>query len=630
VLKVAAACAALCSALLTAGSFRGSLPVAGFNDNRHPAGVQTAGGLRVALEVRRVEWRPLGDNQSEIVPAFAEIGKPAELPGPLLRAPLGSELRVAVTNRLDSAIVLHGLTARRTVLQDSLLVPPGQTREAHFRADVEGTYFYWAGKPGVAFEDRVFNDSQLNGALVVDPPGGRTDDRVFLISQYLWPDSTGKDSDGRELLTINGRPWPLTERLTYTVGDSVRWRWINASENSHPLHLHGFYYRIDGRGDFARDTVYWPAQRRMVVTELLDAGQTMRMVWSPERPGGWIFHCHLTFHIMPNAPLGSNAATVKAWADSTFLPFMVHDPAHHVEHGMGGLMLGMYVQQRGAMPAPVVPQRVIRLAVDSGRVSGDTSYRYSFVLQDGRHAGRDSLRPWAPVLILHRGEPTAIRVINRTRVPTAVHWHGLEIQSPYDGVVGIGGYRGNPAPPIMPGDSFEVRVTPPRSGSFMYHTHMQELFQQSGGLWGPLLVLEPGQPWDREHDKVFQVGSRPNDGAPLLNGEERHDTVSITAGVSYRFRLMNVTMANPALEFWLVRDGAPVGWTQLARDGFDLPAWQHNRSRARLPVGIGETKDVEVRIARPGRLALELRAGNGALFTSQPILVKAATPSAPR
>jgi FtsP/CotA-like multicopper oxidase with cupredoxin domain len=599
----------------------GPLP-AGFNDNLRPAGTRSGGVLRVALELRRVEWRPLGsDIAGEVVPAFVEVGKPAALPGPLLRVPLGTELRVTVTNTLDAAFVVHGLSARRRAVPDSLLVRPGETREARFQADAEGSYFYWAARPDVPFDERLFRDSQLNGAFVVDPSSGRTDDRIFLISQYLWPDSTGAP-DGRELLTINGRPWPLTERLTYTVGDSVRWRWINASENSHPLHLHGFYFRVDARGDAARDTVYWPGQQRMAVTELLDAQETMRIVWSPERPGGWIFHCHLTFHILPNGPLGTNQDSVKAFGERVFDPKTVHEPAHHVERAMGGLILGMYVRPQAGMPAAVVPERTIRLFVQRGKVPGDTNQRYAYVRQEGQEPARDSVTRSAPTLVLYRGEPTAIRVINRTPLPTVVHWHGLEIQSPFDGVVGVGGYQGSPVPPILPGDSFEVRVTPPRSGSFMYHTHMQEIFQQSGGLWGPLLVLERGQQWDREHDRVFQVGSRPADGEPVLNGEERHDTLRIKADGSYRFRLMNVTLANPALQFWLVRAGAPVRWTQLARDGYDLPPWQRNSTVARLHVGIGETKDVEVRIARPGNLALELRAGNGNLLTRQQIKVE--------
>ncbi len=51
--------------------------------------------------------------------------------------------------------------------------------------------------------------------------------------------------------------------------------------------------------------------------------------------------------------------------------------------------------------------------------------------------------------------------MNRLNEPTQIHWHGLEIEAPFDGVVGVGGYNGMPTPPIMPGDSFQVRYTPP-------------------------------------------------------------------------------------------------------------------------------------------------------------------------
>ena len=43
---------------------------------------------------------------------------------------------------------------------------------------------------------------------------------------------------------------------------------------------------------------------------------------------------------------------------------------------------------------------------------------------------------------------------------------------------------------VMPGDSFEMRVTPPRAGSFMYHTHLNDIYQQRLGLYGP---LQPGR-----------------------------------------------------------------------------------------------------------------------------------------
>ena len=512
---------------------------------------------------------------------------------------------------------------------DTLVLAAGETREVRFTADAEGTFYYWAGKAGTAFEDRLGEDSQLNGALIVDPAGtAPSGDRIFLISQLV----DGKDSDGnpdqdREILVINGRPWPYTERLTYQVGDSVRWRMILAADNAHPMHLHGFYFRVESRGDLARDTLYWSAQQRMGVTELLTTGTTMRLVWSPDRPGGWIFHCHLNFHVVANPRLGAEALTGAQRTQEIIAGHGDHDPRHLMETAMGGLILGITVRPSAGVPVTSPGERRrLRLFIQENAAVDDSLLRAGYVLQEGdQEPARDSVRVPGSTIVLHRGEPTSIWVVNRTRRATAIHWHGLEIESPFDGVIGVGGYPGLPTPPIMPGDSFEVRVTPPRSGSYMYHTHAHEIFEQTRGLWGSLLVLEPGQRFDTTRDMVFQMGTAPNF-RPWLNGQMTHDTIQLTAGTSYRFRLMNLTLANPNLQFLLVRNGAPIRWTPIARDGYDLPSWQREPAVARLPVGIGETHDMEVRLIAPGDYVLEARGGGGNLFTRQPIRVVAGAP----
>jgi FtsP/CotA-like multicopper oxidase with cupredoxin domain len=608
----------------------GDLPAIAWNDNRRPAGTLTGGALRLALDIRRGDWRPLGAEHPGIgVMAFAEEGRGLEIPGPLIRVPLGTDVRVRITNRLDAVMVVHGLATRRATLMDTLVLAPGEAREARFSADAEGTFYYWAGKAGTSFDDRLGEDSQLNGALIVDPPGATpSSDRIFVISQLVdGTDSDGKPDQSREVLVINGRPWPYTERLTYQVGDSIRWRVILAADNAHPMHLHGFYFRVESRGDLARDTLYWPTQQRMGVTELLTTGTTMRLVWSPDRPGGWIFHCHLNFHVIANPRFGAEALTSGQRIQEVFAGHGNNDPRHLVETTMGGLILGITVRPLSGTPvAGIGERRRLRLLIQENAAVDDSLLRAGYVLQEGdQEPARDSVRVPGSTIVLHRGEPTSIWVVNRTRRATAIHWHGLEVESPFDGVIGVGGYPGLPTPPIMPGDSFEVRVTPPRSGSFMYHTHAHEIFEQSRGLWGPLLVLEPGQRLDSTRDMVFQMGPAPNLG-PWLNGQTTHDTLKLLAGVSYRFRLMNVTLANPNLQFLLVRNGAPIRWTPIARDGYDLPSWQREPALARLPVGIGETHDMEVRVTQPGDYALEARGGGGNLFTSQPIRVGAGLP----
>src|SRR5205823_6349035 len=82
--------------------------------------------------------------------------------------------------------------------------------------------------------------------------------------------------------------------------------------------------------------------------------------------------------------------------------------------------------------------------------------------------------PPPPALVLTRGEPVNITVINRTSEPTSMHWHGIELESYYDGVPGLSGMKPQVAPLIAPQDSFEVRFTPPRTGTFIYHSHVNE------------------------------------------------------------------------------------------------------------------------------------------------------------
>jgi FtsP/CotA-like multicopper oxidase with cupredoxin domain len=169
-----------------------------------------------------------------------------------------------------------------------------------------------------------------------------------------------------------------------------------------------------------------------------------------------------------------------------FPPHHVHgDPDQHALTEMNGLVLGISV--RGSAPAapPWRPARWLRLFVQSDSAAGDSA-RFGYVLQRGAaEPARDSVEAPGAVLVLTRGEPTSIQVVNRSAAPTAVHWHGIELESYFDGIVGWSGTPGGrTSPAIRPGASFEVRITPRRAGTFMYHTHFDELRQQFGGLVG--------------------------------------------------------------------------------------------------------------------------------------------------
>ncbi len=88
---------------------------------------------------------------------------------------------------------------------------------------------------------------------------------------------------------------------------------------------------------------------------------------------------------------------------------------------------------------------------------------------------RTQPRPFqGPTLVLRRGEPVEITLVNRLTEATAIHWHGMELDSYYDGVHGWSGLGTRVTPLIEPGETFVVRFTPPRTGTFIYHTHLHD------------------------------------------------------------------------------------------------------------------------------------------------------------
>ena len=100
----------------------------------------------------------------------------------------------------------------------------------------------------------------MAGAFIVDPPGADPDaDRVLVITEWssLTPAQLGQiftaDDVGEAFIAlqpgvafmVNGLGWPATERLTYRLGERVRWRVLNLSSQPHPMHLHGFYFDVE-------------------------------------------------------------------------------------------------------------------------------------------------------------------------------------------------------------------------------------------------------------------------------------------------------------------------------------------------------------------------------------------------
>ncbi|HUF31063.1 MAG TPA: multicopper oxidase domain-containing protein, partial [Gemmatimonadaceae bacterium] len=571
------------------------------NDNRKPAGAVESGALRLRLVARLASWRPdLDVDTSVTVMAFAEEGSAATIPGPLLRTTSGTEIRVSVRNSIpDSTLVVHGLRAG-TAGAGTMHVRPGETREVTFRAGAPGTYLYWGTTTHSPIADRPWRDSQLTGAIVIDPLGTPRDtaERIFVMTVldvYLGDTVRNKAKEDIWELAINGRSWPHTERLEYAANDTVRWRWVNGGYLPHPMHLHGFHFRVLAKGDGVRDTLYSSATERLAVTELMSAGSTFRMEWVPTRQGSWLMHCHMIPHI---TPFPERADSVRGHD--------IHDVARHPLVSMSGLVLGITIRDPAPVPAAVpLPQRRLRVFVQESRGDTASTARNGFVLQRGREPRVDSVEVPGTPLVLVRGETAAITVINRLREPTTVHWHGMELESVYDGVAGWSRTGGSIAPLLAPGDSFTAVMTPPRAGTYMYHTHMDEGRQLGAGLYGPLLVLEPGERYDPAMDLTFMVGGAVAGKAlaAAINGRPAPAPIELRAGTRYRLRLVNILFA-PIVRVELAADSLPLTWRALAKDGADLPIGKRAVGSAHVRLGVGETYDFEWTPERPMNAAL--------------------------
>ena len=600
------------------------------HDNDVPAGTLTGGVLRLQLETRTGIWHPhANDGPGAEMVAFAEVGKPPQIPGPLIRVPAGTEVIVSIRNTADSTLSVHGLVSRPVVAgasPDPVTIAPGTTREMKFRLDAPGAYYYWASTMGRVFRWRTLDDAQLSGAIIVDEPQTpRPRDHVMLIG--VWTDTTPSEDvaiGARLLLTINGRSWPHTSRLAHRVGDSVRFRLINTTPIVHPMHLHGFYFRVDSRGDGIADTTYPATRRDLVVTERMRVGATTSITWVPERAGNWLFHCHFTSHFSLRGPLGVPVRPVVQDGHAR------HAGNHAVE-GMSGLVVGVEVEPQGDGGASSPEssdngRRRLRLVV---RPAGGTADRpfYAFTLHEGGGAepGIDTAARSGPPIVLRRSEPVSITVVNRAPEPTAIHWHGIELDSYFDGVAGFGGSGQRLAPVIAPSDSFEARFTPPRAGTFIYHTHVDEPRQQPAGLSGALLVVPPDRPYDPATDIPVLISTPRSPDvarrAVLLNGREAPPTLELRAGVPHRFRLINITIGRPGIRVEVRRDTSLAEWRALAKDGADLPDKQRVMHRAVQQITIGETYDFELTPRERGAMRLEVRSGSGVLLATMPLVV---------
>ena len=101
----------------------------------------------------------------------------------------------------------------------------------------------------------------------------------------------------------------------------------------------------------------------------------------------------------------------------------------------------------------------------------------------------------APEIRLRRGDLFRATVANALSMPATLHWHGLLLPNPMDGVPGI------TQAPIEPDGIFVYEFPIRQTGSYWYHSHYQ--FQEQVGVGGPLIIESANEPRAYDHDVVL-------------------------------------------------------------------------------------------------------------------------------
>lgn len=210
-----------------------------------------------------------------------------------------------------------------------------------------------------------------------------------------------------------------------------------------------------------------------------------------------------------------------------------------------------------------------------------------------------------PTIEAVEGDQVRIYVTNKLDAPTTVHWHGLFVPNGMDGVGGLS------QRPIDPGETFRYEFTLRQHGTYMYHSHHDEMTQMAMGLMG-MFVIHPREPQGAvvDHDFVYMLSEwsmdpgmwRPNPNEMsdfnilTLNGQAFPGTspMVVTQGDRVRIRIGNLS----AMDHHPIHLHG-VAFKVVATDGGDIPeAGQWPETTVLVPVG--STRTVEFVADNPG------------------------------
>ncbi|MBV7497878.1 copper resistance system multicopper oxidase [Pseudomonas sp. PDM24] len=101
-----------------------------------------------------------------------------------------------------------------------------------------------------------------------------------------------------------------------------------------------------------------------------------------------------------------------------------------------------------------------------------------------------------PLLRWREGDTVTLRVKNKLKDTTSIHWHGILLPANMDGVPGLS-FHG-----IEPDGMYVYQFKVRQNGTYWYHSHSG--FQEQSGVYGPL-VIDAREPEPFQYDRDYVV-----------------------------------------------------------------------------------------------------------------------------
>ena len=192
----------------------------------------------------------------------------------------------------------NGLAARSEDVYNIILTPGERTDAVFTPADLPGSSNVLRWVPTERGYGSTFNrSSEPMLAIETVPDAPVTPEPIPTELRTIEPiDITNAKHRTLDLtidiastveMGINGVPYWQAKPLEIALGDTEVWRIVNNTAFSHPFHLHGFFFQVldEQRVPEWKDTVDVPHESELTVAVRFD-----------ERPGAWMYHCHILDH----------------------------------------------------------------------------------------------------------------------------------------------------------------------------------------------------------------------------------------------------------------------------------------------------------------------------------------------